>query len=146
MQAKLNKTLSTILLACVLAGWNAKAQVRHAPPAGINFLNKDWESALLLAKKMHKPIFVDAYTSWCAPCQEMRRTTFKDRRIAACFNAGFVNVAVDVEKGAGVEFADRYKVTAYPTLLFINADGSVIKRIEGFADAKALGIAAMDVK
>lgn len=146
MQAKLIKITRNILLACILVAGNAGAQVKHTPQAGINFLDKNWESALAFAKKIHKPIFVDAYTSWCVPCQEMRQTTFKDHNIAARFNAGFVNIAIDVEKGAGVAFADKFQVIAYPTSLFINADGKIIKRIEGFADAKALAAAAVDVK
>lgn len=146
MQSMLSKATKCLFLAGILIITTARAQVKHASKPGVHFLDKDWQSVLTLAKKTHKPIFVDAYTSWCAPCQEMRQTTFKDRHIAARLNAGFVNIAIDVEKGAGIAFADKYQVTAYPTLLFINGDGKIIKRIEGFADAKALGAAAVDVK
>lgn len=31
---------------------------------GIEFIH-DWDEALRLAKKHNKPIFVDAYASWC---------------------------------------------------------------------------------
>ena len=148
MQLKLTRVIKSLLLTCAFIVSSAAAQVKHTPHTGtgIQFLNKDWQSVLAIAKKAHKPIFVDAYTTWCAPCQEMKQTTFKDTGIAGSFNASFVNVAIDVEKGTGTSFADQYQVTAYPTLLFINADGQVIKRLEGFADAKQLAAAAANIK
>jgi len=146
MQLKLTRVIKHLLLAGAFIMSSAIAQVKRTPHTGIQFLNKDWQSVLAIAKRAHKPIFVDAYTTWCAPCQEMKQTTFKDKGIASSFNASFVNVAIDVEKSAGVSFADQYQVTAYPTLLFINADGQVIKRLEGFADAKQLAAAASNIK
>lgn len=146
MQAILNKAIKCFFLACVLIVTDAGAQVKHASKPGVHFLEKDWQSVLTLAKKMHKPIFVDAYTTWCAPCQEMKQKTFTDPNIAAVFNARFINVAIDVEHDAGISFADHYLVTVYPTLFFIDADGRVIKRMEGFADAKQLAAAAANMK
>ncbi|MDO3643597.1 thioredoxin fold domain-containing protein [Mucilaginibacter sp. L3T2-6] len=140
------KAIKLMLLAVVLWISHAAAQGREKPLPHIRFIDKDWKSVLALSKKTHKPIFVDAFTTWCAPCQEMRQKTFTDRTIAARFNARYINVAVDVEKNGGVAFADHYQVTAYPTLLFINSDGELIKRLEGFTDAKDLGAAAANIK
>lgn len=140
------KAIKLILLACALWGSQAAAQVKEKPLPHIRFINKDWKSVLALSKKMHKPIFVDAFTTWCAPCQQMRQKTFTDRIIAVRFNTRFINVAVDVEKNDGIAFADHYQVTAYPTLLFINSNGELIERLEGFTDAKALWAVAANVK
>jgi len=116
----------------------AIAQGKKTSQTAIHFLDTDWRNALALAKQSHKPVFVDAYASWCVPCQQMRQTTFKNRHIADYFNAHYINVTIDVEKNAGKLFADQYQVATYPTLLFINEDGRVIKRMEGFIDAKDL--------
>jgi len=136
-----------ILWIGVLLSGYTMAQVKKASPqTGVHFLNTDWKHVLIMAKQMHKPIFVDAYASWCVPCQEMRQTTFKDLRVSTRFNARYINVAVDADKGPGKLFADYYQVTNYPTLLFINEDGQLIKRIEGFTDAEQLSAVADNIK
>ena len=47
------------------------------------------------------------------------------------FNARFVNLKMDMEKGEGLEVAKRYGITAYPTLLVINPDGTVAGKVVG---------------
>ena len=39
---------------------------------------------------------------------------------------------MDMEKGEGKALARKYRVTAYPSLFFINADGSVRKKAVGY--------------
>lgn len=39
--------------------------------------NCSWEDLKARAQKEDKPIFVDVYTSWCAPCKKMAATVFK---------------------------------------------------------------------
>lgn len=123
----------------------AIAQVKKASTTRIQFVNKDWSSILDMARKTHKPIFVDAYASWCAPCKEMKQNVFTNPGIANSFNQRFINFTVDIEKKAGIAFAERYQVNAYPTLLFIGGDGKEIKRMESYMDAKALAAFAADM-
>ena len=35
---------------------------------GIEFVH-DWEEALEISAKENRPIFLDAYTTWCGPCK-----------------------------------------------------------------------------
>lgn len=126
-----------LICSLLLIGY-AVAQPKSKAQPAINFLNKDLGSALQLAKQLHKPVFVDAYTNWCAPCQELKKQTFTNKQVAAYFNTHYINIAIDVEQGAGVKFADQYAVDSYPTLLFIDENGQVIKKTEGFVDAKQL--------
>lgn len=136
----------SVLIACLfLLGFSAVfAQSGEKPE--IKFINKDWSSILLLAKQQHKPIFVDAYAIWCAPCKELKSSTFRDRKLAVYFNAHYINVSIDVEKGEGTGLADKYDVNSYPTLLFIDGEGNLIKKKEGFVDAKQLMAIASAVK
>lgn len=123
----------------------AIAQVKKATHTSIQFVNKDWNSVLAMAKKTHKLIFVDAYASWCAPCREMKQNVFTNPSIANSFNQRFINFTIDVEKKAGIAFAGHYEVNAYPTLFFIDGDGKVIKQMEGYMDAKTLAAFAADI-
>jgi thiol-disulfide isomerase/thioredoxin len=99
---------------------------------GITFSHGSWQEILDLARQEQKLIFVDAYTEWCGPCKMMARNTFPDEKVGEYFNQHFVNYKFDMEKGEGPEFAQKYSVNAYPTLLFIDHTGKVIHRAVGY--------------
>lgn len=105
---------------------------------GIAFHEGSWNEALEKSREEEKPIFVDAYASWCGPCKWMTRNVFTDDEVGNYYNENFVNVKLDMEKGEGRNFAKKYGVSAYPTLLYLNSDGEVVhkvrgaKRVEGF--------------
>ena len=101
---------------------------------GIRFFEGKWAEALAKAKAEHKPLFVDAYATWCGPCKALKRNVFTDEEVGAYYNEHFINVAIDVEKGEGVVVASQYKIGSYPTLLFVDGDGVVVKRVVGYHD------------
>ncbi len=98
---------------------------------GIVFETGTWTEVLAKAKKEGKPIFVDAYAAWCGPCKYMSYNVFPDATVGAFYNEHFINYKYDMEKGEGPSFASQYKVTAYPTFLFIDGDGKVQYRTLG---------------
>ena len=105
---------------------------------GIVFFKGTWQQALEQARKENKLIFMDCYTSWCGPCKMLAKEVFTDPEVAAFFNEKFVNVKVDMEKGEGVELKKQYKVSAYPTLNFINGKGELQHCVVGGMPADAL--------
>lgn len=105
---------------------------------GINFSTQTFKDALKQAKEEDKLIFLDAYAAWCGPCKRMDRTTFKDGKVGAFFNENFINLKIDMEKGEGRSLSSKYRVTAYPTLFFIDGEGRVVKRTVGGQNAKGL--------
>lgn len=98
---------------------------------GIQFFQGTWKEALALAAKENKPLFVDAYTAWCGPCKYMAAHVFTIDSVGEYYNKNFINYKIDMEKGEGPAFAAEYRVTAYPTLLYINSKGKVIHRVLG---------------
>lgn len=118
----------------VMAG-NCNTTTGNTPnEAGINFFQGTWAEALAAAKKQKKLIFVDAYAVWCGPCKYMSNNVFPDKAVGEFFNKNFINYKFDMEKGEGPEFARKYQVGAYPTLLFIDAAGEVTYRQMGARD------------
>ena len=104
--------------------------------AEIKFLeNRTWTSVLEQAKKENKIIFLDAYATWCGPCKQMDAETYTNQAVADFYNANFINVKYDMEKGEGAMLADRYYVSAYPNLVFINPDGVMLHKGVGFVAA-----------
>ena len=99
---------------------------------GIQFQTGSWDEALKLAKKENKLIFLDMYASWCGPCKRLKSKTFPNEDVGEFFNKNFINYAIDAEKGEGVKLASKYRITAYPTLLFIDSKGQIVARTMGY--------------
>ncbi len=99
---------------------------------GIQFIEANWSKALQEAKKQKKLIFIDAYASWCGPCKLLKKNTFPDKEAGAFFNKNFINVAVDMEKGDGPALAEKFQVTAYPTLIITDWDGNIVTYTQGY--------------
>lgn len=118
------KNILLIIVIAISSVWELKAQ-------GIKFFEGTWEQALAQAKKENKPLFVDAYTVWCGPCKYMSNNVFPVDSVGKFYNENFINVKYDMEKGDGPTFATNYRVTAYPTLLYLNPEGKVLHRIMG---------------
>lgn len=98
---------------------------------GIHFFKGSFKEAQELAAKEHKIIFMDAYTSWCGPCKRMARDVFSNAEVGKFFNKHFVNIKVDMEKGEGPRLAGKYRISSYPTLLFLDEKGDVVHAAKG---------------
>lgn len=130
--------LGFVLTSFTISQFSSIPTTEKVEETGINFKTMSFADALKLAKKENKIIFIDAYTSWCGPCKMMSARTFTDANVGQYFNDKFINLKVEMEKDAdGPEIARRYKIQAYPTLLFINGDGKLVHSILGFRDASA---------
>ena len=105
---------------------------------GIQFIEENWAKAVAEAKKQKKLIFIDAYTSWCGPCKMLKQNTFTDKAAGDFFNKHFINIALDMEKGDGIAFAQKYQIAAYPTLLIMDADQKSVSVSEGYINPAQL--------
>lgn len=83
---------------------------------------------LAAAQARHRPIFVDVYTDWCAPCKRMEKEVFVLPEVGAFFNTNFLSYRLNAEKGEGPGIAKAYGISSYPTWLYLNADGSLRSR------------------
>ncbi|MCY3541225.1 MAG: thioredoxin family protein [Gammaproteobacteria bacterium] len=111
---------------------------------GIDFFHGTFEEALQQAEEEEKLVFVDVYTSWCGPCKVMSQTVFPDQEVGEYFNARFVSFKLDAEDMAidGPRISNTYDVNAYPTLLFLNPDGTELGRgVSGYDIEGLIGLA-----
>lgn len=119
------KKCKLLILACLFLPFTSFSQ------EGVNFRDLTFTQALEVAEKEGKLVFMDCYTSWCAPCKVMLSKVFMCEKAGEYFNPRFVSVKFDMEKGEGVKLAERFGVHSYPTFLLIRPDGSVQHRLIG---------------
>lgn len=92
----------------------------QAQKAKINFLENDYKLALEQSKTSKKPIFVMVYATWCPHCNKMKATVLKDPTVIEFFNTNYINVMMDGESPTGKDFMKQFKITSFPTFLYLN--------------------------
>ena len=108
---------------------------------GIEFMdNEPWSKVLQRAKEQNQLIFMDCYTVWCGPCKGLAQDVFPQKQVGDFFNAHFVNVKYDMEKGDGKMLREKYKeyIIGFPTLLLLDGDGNVVHQMAGYQKAENL--------
>lgn len=133
------------LIVCI---WCCFALLASAQHTGIHFSNDSINVVLKQAKRENKIIMVDCFTSWCGPCREMDKNVFTNTSVGNFYNANFINVHLDMEKGQGKKFAQKYEIKCYPTFVFLDGSGKLLHRISGGRDTVgfiAIGATALDI-
>lgn len=99
--------------------------------AQMTMFKGSFNDALKKAQKEKKDLFVDFYADWCGPCKMMASEVFTQAEVGEYFNTHFVCVQINVEAPENKDVAKLYKVTALPTMLFINCSGKELRRVQG---------------
>jgi len=113
----------------------------------IQFEKGTWAEAIEKAKSEQKPIFLDAYAVWCGPCKWMSANVFTNDSVADFYNANFINVKMDMEKGEGIDLAKKLAVRAFPTLFYFESNGELMHQVCGAFESQMfidLGKTALD--
>ncbi len=145
-----NILMLLLLSTLVLTGCNRKSSkkstkktttsktVKDKPVAmkGVQFkMNPSYKAVVAQAKAENKPILLDFYTTWCAPCKWLDKDVFELDVVADLLNKNFINVKVDAEKGEGPALAQKFSVGGFPTLIYLNSNGDVIEKQLGMTTA-----------
>jgi thiol:disulfide interchange protein len=133
---RIPKPLAVALIAFLpFAACSRQDTGAHEGPAaggGITFAQASFDEALAQARDERRLLLVDVYTDWCGWCKKLDREVFGDARVAEAAR-DLLAVRVNAEKG-GEKVAERYDVQGYPTVLFVDGSGNVVKRVDGYVD------------
>lgn len=81
----------------------------------------------VVEQSRHRPILVDLWADWCAPCLVI--APILERVVTA--RAGTIALArVEVDRGDNMKLAGRYRVRGFPTILLLR-DGEELGRFSG---------------
>jgi thiol-disulfide isomerase/thioredoxin len=88
------------------------------------------DSVVAQATRDGKPLVVEFYTGWCAPCKLFDAAVLPDPKVQAeLANVRFVRY--DAERGSGIAAAEKLRISSYPTFLAIDDKGAVRAQTSG---------------
>lgn len=125
-------TAAIFLLGISCNGSKTITKVNTPVKSGVRFVKSESLQPLLAkAKAENKLVFIDFYTDWCLPCKIMDEEVFSHQSTGDNINRNFISYKVNAEKKNGPQLSTIFNVYAYPTLLFLDADGKILERKDG---------------
>ena len=93
------------------------------------------EEASAHAVASNRPILIDFWAAWCAPCKVMEQEVYSTAEFQQATER-FLPVKIDFDKKTAL--ARKYNVEALPTIVFADSYGNELFRYRGYVGAKTL--------
>jgi thioredoxin-related protein len=106
-----------------------------AEQSGIRWF-RDLRQASSAARETNKPMMIEFWADWCAPCKVMETEVYTDARVAAALSQKMV--AVRIHYDLQTDLVRQYKVEAIPHIIFTDSYGTELLRHRGIIKADAL--------
>ncbi|MCW5822851.1 MAG: thioredoxin fold domain-containing protein [Cyanobacteria bacterium TGS_CYA1] len=123
----MKKTVLTAIAMACLFGLQANSESALSK-AKLDSSNKTNTSKLIAEAKTGMPRVLDFYTTWCGPCKRLApileelEKQYKDKVTFERY---------DAEAPANKALVEKYRVEAYPTVIFIDKNGKVQDILKG---------------
>jgi thiol:disulfide interchange protein len=125
--------LAAALVLVGIWGWQT---LRPMPETRIDW-REDVGLAMSESARTGKPLLIVFSADWCAPCRTMKRYAWPDDRVENLAAGRYIPVHVDLTDRKPNSAAERYGVTAIPTIIIADSRGAAIVR-GGMMDAATL--------
>jgi thioredoxin-related protein len=100
----------------------------------------NYEEGMVAARSENKSILLYFHTDWCSWCDKMDKDTFQDKDVISEAR-NFINIKIDGDDRR--DLVDKYKVSGYPTVVFLNSSGSTTNKVVGYQNPSQF-LTAMD--
>lgn len=94
----------------------------------------NYQTGLQQAKQENKAVLMVFSASWCPPCKEMKKTTYKNSDVKQLVESKFVPIYLDSDKETAL--AEKFNVQGIPAYYVLKSDGSQVKSFIGYHDAE----------
>lgn len=131
--------LVTAIFPAISCAGNKKAP---APAGHVSFAQSAFKASLDRAQKEDRFVMVDFYTDWCKWCKVLEEKTYPHPDVKKVLDQSFVFEKYNPEeapsfthggrKYGGMDVAKHFSIRGFPTILFMEKDGTAIGSIPGY--------------
>ncbi len=93
--------------------------------------------ALARARSSGKPVLADVSAIWCPACRRLHEV-FADPAVNALIRSGYELSRIDYESPEAPAFMARYQVSGFPSLLLLDGEGRLLRRLTVHFDPAAM--------
>lgn len=122
-----------LVLSCILISWNGNKAPTDSLDKDLIIIEQNYTQALAVAAEEKKLLFIDFYTSWCAPCKKLDTLIFQNDSLSRILGRHFVLLKYDAEQDKVFHLSKKHHINSYPTGLIVNQEGYVVNRQYGFS-------------
>ena len=101
------------------------------------------KEGLALAQRLNRPALVNVYADWCGYCTKLRREVYPTEEVR---RAGARFVFIDINGEHHPELLNKYRIRGFPVILFMDKNGYLLDRLDGFVRSPAMARKMRDVE
>lgn len=107
----------------------ARRLAELAPAASSGLAWQSYEAGMAIARQEGKPVMIDFMASWCGWCKKLDQEVYTNPDVISV-SRQFVPIKVDGDRRG--DLTRTYRVTGYPTIVFLDSLGREVGRIPGY--------------
>lgn len=97
---------------------------------------KNLDEAVEAARQTDRPMMIDFWADWCAPCRIMDAEVYTDPDLITTFQEKMIGVRIHFDLQP--DMVRKFDVLALPYLVFTNSHGTVLLAHQGMLDAAGM--------
>lgn len=107
--------------------------------AQVEIFHGSLKEGLVQANRDGKKVIAMVSTTWCGPCKMVMNKVLPTKEAGDYVNPRYVFLKYVIDVADPDKIADTYKVSAFPTFLFLDGEGKeIVRHIGGVRDAEEL--------